>query len=163
MSDPDHPLLTDTTPLVPMNAVAALIVDGGGRYLMQLRDRKRGIWYPDHWGLFGGAVEPGEDPLAALYRELEEELTFRPKEVRYFNRLDMHFDPFGAEPCWRIFYEVRVTDIEVAGMSLREGRSVEAVGADELLLERRCVPYDAFAVWMHVAREARGRRGSGAD
>ncbi|MFH1143294.1 MAG: NUDIX domain-containing protein, partial [Candidatus Eisenbacteria bacterium] len=28
----------------------------------------------DHWDLFGGKLEPGETPVAALVRELEEEL-----------------------------------------------------------------------------------------
>lgn len=31
-------------------------------------------WYPDCWDLPGGHVEPGEDPRAALSRELREEL-----------------------------------------------------------------------------------------
>lgn len=33
--------------------------------------------FPDRWSLPGGHVEPGEDPVAALVRELEEELGIR--------------------------------------------------------------------------------------
>ncbi len=44
------------------DAAAAIIFLDDGRYLMQHRDDKPGIFYPDHWGLFGGAIEPGEDP-----------------------------------------------------------------------------------------------------
>ena len=37
---------------------------------MQLRDQKPNIFYPGHWGLFGGAIEENEDPTVALKREL---------------------------------------------------------------------------------------------
>ena len=66
--------LTDKHPLRGEHAVAALITVEDGRYLMQLRDDIPRIFYPGHWGCFGGAVGPGESGLIALRRELEEEL-----------------------------------------------------------------------------------------
>ena len=65
----DHFLRNDTS-LVPSNAVVGLILLDGGRYLMQQRSQLPGIFYPGHWGLFGGGVEPGETAEAALEREL---------------------------------------------------------------------------------------------
>src|SRR5262245_60295753 len=70
--------LGSSVPLTPSNAVAALLVLPDGRYVMQLRDLKPHIFYPGHWGLFGGAVDEGEDERQALSRELAEELGFRP-------------------------------------------------------------------------------------
>lgn len=52
--------LTQQFPLQTGNAVAAILMDDRGRYLLQLRDEAPQIWYPGHWGLFGGSVEPGE-------------------------------------------------------------------------------------------------------
>jgi 8-oxo-dGTP diphosphatase len=52
--------------------VAAALVDHAGQILMQQRPAGR-----DHGGLWeypGGKVEPGEGPMAALVRELHEEL-----------------------------------------------------------------------------------------
>lgn len=52
--------------------VAAALVDARGRVLMQQRPRSR-----EHGGLWefpGGKLEPGEGPVAALVRELREEL-----------------------------------------------------------------------------------------
>ena len=66
--------LADRHPLRGEDAVAAIITVEDGRYLMQLRDDIPRIFYPGHWGCFGGAVGSGEDGLVALQRELAEEL-----------------------------------------------------------------------------------------
>jgi 8-oxo-dGTP diphosphatase len=49
-----------------------LLVDPLGRLLMQHRSADAPI-SPGQWGLPGGHVEQGEDPLAAAHRELGEE------------------------------------------------------------------------------------------
>ena len=74
MSNPPGAFLGSRTTLRPAHAVAALLQLSDGRYLMQLRDSNPDIFYPEHWGCFGGAVDPGEAPTAALVRELKEEL-----------------------------------------------------------------------------------------
>jgi hypothetical protein len=66
-------LNSDDHPLTPCTAVAAIITVAGQGYLMQLRDPIPGIFYPGHWGLFGGGAEDGEGEIATLKRELEEE------------------------------------------------------------------------------------------
>ena len=45
------------------HAVAALLQLSDGRYLMQLRNSNPDIFYPEHWGCFGGAVDAGEAPV----------------------------------------------------------------------------------------------------
>jgi 8-oxo-dGTP pyrophosphatase MutT (NUDIX family) len=87
------PLLAGQGRLVPGDAVAALILVESDGYLMQLRDPRPEIWYPGHWGLFGGGVEPGEEPLAALARELGEELELEVETAALFARFD--FDVSG--------------------------------------------------------------------
>lgn len=53
------------------------LVDPRGWILMQERDEFPEI-DPEKWGLPGGHVEPGEEPLAAAYRELLEETGLAP-------------------------------------------------------------------------------------
>jgi 8-oxo-dGTP pyrophosphatase MutT (NUDIX family) len=90
-----------TEQLVPTNAVAALLLLGDGRYIMQLRDVKSHIFYPGHWGLFGGALDEGETETDALWRELDEELGFVPSKASCFVRLDFDLSAIGAGKVFR--------------------------------------------------------------
>ncbi|GAA2036139.1 hypothetical protein GCM10009756_31050 [Pseudokineococcus marinus] len=56
-----------------MDHVVVGVLVRDGRALMVHRSPHR-RWYPDVWDLPGGHVEAGEDPRAALVRELREEL-----------------------------------------------------------------------------------------
>lgn len=138
--------------IAPSNAVAALLVLDDGRYVMQLRDSIPHIFYPGHWGCFGGAVDAGEDPVAALARELGEELEFHPVTPREFTRFDFDFAHLGGERVFRTYYEVQATRAEFANFVLREGADLQAFAGRDLLVERRVAPYDAFAIWMHMSR-----------
>ena len=62
-------------PLIPKNAVAALIKVDNESYLCQQRDNKSGLFYPNHWGLFGGAVESNENALNETFKEISVSLS----------------------------------------------------------------------------------------
>lgn len=55
-----------------VHVVAAVLEDGHGRFLLAQRGAGRDL--PGTWEFPGGKVDPGESPLAALARELDEEL-----------------------------------------------------------------------------------------
>jgi 8-oxo-dGTP pyrophosphatase MutT (NUDIX family) len=135
-------------PLKPGDAVAALIVLEDGRYLMQLRDQKPGIFYPGHWGLFGGGMDPGETVEQALARELEEELGLKGASGRYVTEFAFVFGRFGRVN--RYYYEVRIDDAALGGLVIHEGREMRAFAAPEILTQPRVVAYDSFAIWMHA-------------
>ena len=56
--------------------VALAVLEQRGRWLIQLRDDIPGIVAPGCWGLFGGHLDPGEQPEQALRRELREEIAY---------------------------------------------------------------------------------------
>lgn len=145
-------LVTAAAPLQPANAVAALLVLDDERYVMQLRDALPHIFYPGHWGCFGGAVDPAEEPLAALQREVREELEYEIGAAVEFTRFDFDFARLGHGKVYRIYYEVHMTLAAFNRFVLHEGAGMRALTGRELLLERKVTPYDAFAVWMHMSR-----------
>lgn len=151
---PDDPRLDRATPLRPGNAVAAILTVGD-RYLLQLRDRKHGIFFPDHWGCFGGGAEPGEGLEQALIRELNEELMLEltADQVRYFTRFEFDLGFAQIAPIWRVFYEVALTPALLPALKLGEGSDMRLFGAEDILTGAIAItPYDAFALWFHINR-----------
>jgi 8-oxo-dGTP pyrophosphatase MutT (NUDIX family) len=135
--------------LTPGNAAVALIVLEDGRYLMQHRDQKPGIFYPGHWGLFGGAIDADETPEIALRRELEEELglsNFTPLAITDFT---FRFGRYGHIA--RYFFEVRLSGAKFNGLRLGEGYEMRPFLARDILTKARVVPYDSFAIWLHAS------------
>lgn len=134
----------------PTGAAAAIIVTSDRRFLLQHRDAKPGIWFPDSWSLFGGAIEPGETPGEALGRELNEELGFVPLEIRYFTQIAWDFDRWGLGIKLRYTFEVPISSEQIDGLVLREGQGMRLFTADQVLREPRLTPYDGHALRMYI-------------
>lgn len=144
--------LNSDAPLYVDDAVVSLITTEDGNYLMQLRDQKADIFYPGYWGLFGGAVDEGEAPLDALYRELKEELNLDAHSAKIFTRIDIGLESMGLPKIYRIFYEVNMKRADLNNLVLREGAMMKTFGPKEILSLDRIVPYDAFVLWLHIAK-----------
>lgn len=153
----DGHFLTSRARLNAGDAAAAIIVTEDGRYLLQLRDDLPQIWYPGHWGLFGGAIDPGENELEALHRELREELELEATETRLFTGFEFDLNPEAKRRHFRNYYEVRVTEATVGRLILHEGAEMRLLSGDEALSLPRLVPYDAFALFLHHHRDRIGR------
>jgi 8-oxo-dGTP pyrophosphatase MutT (NUDIX family) len=151
--------LTDRHPLHGEDAVAAIITVEDGRYLLQLRDDIPRIFYPGHWGCFGGAVGADELGLPALQRELAEELEMPPRDAYEFLKLDFDLNKLGQKQCYRTYYEIKVTAAEVSDFVLHEGAEMGLFAPDELF-DLRLTPYDSFALWLHFARKRFGPVGN---
>ena len=144
--------MIDSTKLTACDAVAALIVLDNGHYLLQHRDNVPDIWYPGHWGCFGGAVDEGEDPLSALHRELYEEIEFKPQKVAYFTRFDFDLTEIGMRRFYRIFYVIPMTADDRTRIILHEGQAVDAFSGETIISKLKVTPYDAFALFLHIAQ-----------
>ena len=142
--------------LTGSDAVAAIIQHENGRYVMQHRDSRTDIWYPDHWGCFGGAVHDGEDPRDALRREVYEELEFKCAEPSYFTRFDFDLTGLQMGRYYRIYYLVVMTIAELSRVVLHEGKDVQAFSGETVLNTLRVTPYDAFAMFLYHERKRLG-------
>jgi 8-oxo-dGTP pyrophosphatase MutT (NUDIX family) len=109
-----------------------LLVDAEGSVLLQERDEHAPI-DPDRWGMSGGHLDPGEDPEAGAYRELEEETGVRlpPGTLRHFAQFRV-FHPHSASLDRTDLYVARV-DLTDADIDCREGRSIVFVPPERAL------------------------------
>jgi 8-oxo-dGTP diphosphatase len=76
--------MSDRSSTQPLRLVAIAVIYQNNKYLMQLRDNNPHIIHPGVWGLFGGHLEPGEEPEAGLRRELIEEINYPVQELTKF-------------------------------------------------------------------------------
>ena len=62
-----------------------------GNIALQLRDDKPTIAHPNHWALFGGKIEAGEQPKQAALREIAEELTIQlqPQRLTFLQKFEL--------------------------------------------------------------------------
>jgi len=120
-----------------------------GRYLLQLRDNKSGIFFPGHWGLFGGGIESEEEPEAGLVRELMEELGIQVANMCLLTRFEFDLTPIGFKKIYRVFYEVQLPVSVLNSITLGEGAAFKAFTKNEILTLPRLTPYDGFALWFH--------------
>jgi 8-oxo-dGTP pyrophosphatase MutT (NUDIX family) len=153
MSQIRDAFLDDDRVLRPSDAAAAILIAPDRRYLLQLRDDKPGIFYPGHWGCFGGAVESFDASAeAGLRRELREELGLEPQRhpLAFFTNMTFDLAFAGLGIVQRIYYEARLEDAELAGIRLGEGARFALMTAREALSAPRVTPYDAFALWLHA-------------
>ncbi|HVO93762.1 MAG TPA: NUDIX domain-containing protein [Terriglobales bacterium] len=105
-----------------------LLFDRNGKLLIYLRDDKPEIPFPNYWDFFGGHVEAGETPEAALARELKEELDLDLHHWQFFRRYEcLHGD---AYPNIKFIYSGAV-DRTADDLTLYEGQRLTSIAADE--------------------------------
>lgn len=102
----------------------------GDRYVLQLRDNKPDISCPNQWGLFGGHLEPGEDPATAVRREIQEELSIAAEDWRALGRIEL-FGEFERQPLRLWIFRARV-DASWNTRDLKEGQDAQAFAFEEL-------------------------------
>ena len=85
--------------------VAAAVVVRGGTVLVSRR--KAGTHLAGRWEFPGGKVEPGEDPRAALVRELREELGV---EAAVGEVVDVTFHAYPEKAVLLLFFEAGLAE-----------------------------------------------------
>lgn len=127
--------------------VVVLLEDAHGRIALQLRDDLAGVGHRDHWGLFGGLLEPGEDPVSAAIRETREELgaALDAKRLRLLRSFET-----DTRLCVRLFHYP--VGEELDGAVLREGQrygwfAPESIKAGVIGAKRVVLQHLAMMEW----------------
>jgi len=111
-----------------MKKVAKVILYKKGKVLLQLRDNKSNIPFPNQWSLFGGLIEENETAKDCIIREIEEELgtklrnlIFIGKQTRKENEKIVEDNLFSAEIIK-----------ETSKLELHEGSKMQLFSFEEL-------------------------------
>lgn len=103
----------------------AVLWRSDGTVLLQHRDDLPGVQDAGKWSLFGGGIEPGEDPETAMLRELEEELGYRPSRYHPFLVL------VAREAVFHLF--LAAIDAPLQTLRLMEGQGFDYVRPEAAL------------------------------
>jgi 8-oxo-dGTP pyrophosphatase MutT (NUDIX family) len=143
-----------------LDSVAALIFRPDGRYLLQHRENRSDISYPNWWSLFGGARNTDERAEDAMRRELREELELTVQKCVPF--LGCTFEIwFEGRLTRKIFFSVETSDRETQALVLHEGQGLAWFTLDEILaLGAQIVPYDLGVISLHHSVHERDYTGS---
>jgi 8-oxo-dGTP pyrophosphatase MutT (NUDIX family) len=131
-----------------LDSVSALI-HMGRRYLLQHREDRSDIAYPNCWGMFGGACEAGESAADALRREMLEELSL--EIVSYKPLMTCVYDLwFESRRTRKAYFTIELSEHQADKLVLSEGQGMAWLGFDEVLEQaHRFVPYDLAAIALH--------------
>jgi len=131
MPSPSYPDSREVASSDPDLRFVLAILLLGARYVLQLRDNKPGISAPGVWGLFGGRMEPGEQPEQALIREIQEELTIDLTNFRFLGDIDA-FSAYAGRMARYSIFEAEISDLWT-DHHLNEGQAVNAFEFEELV------------------------------
>jgi 8-oxo-dGTP pyrophosphatase MutT (NUDIX family) len=114
MSDSDHAQALRQTGFWGKQGAGALILaKSTGKILVPFRSAY--VLQPNNWGVWGGAIDPGEDPKEAAKREMKEEVGYRGFDIimiplyifhdqksgfKYYNFLAVVDDEFTPNLNW---------------------------------------------------------------
>lgn len=109
------------------SSVTVILENSRGEILLQLRDDKPTIPYPNQWVLPGGKMEAADaSPLAALERELQEEFELRLQSPpRYWK-------PFPHPDRTEHLFTAR-QDLDLAQTPVHEGQRIAFFPPAEIL------------------------------
>lgn len=113
--------------MIRIPAVAVIIENLQGEFLMLLRDDKSTISFPNHWSLAGGKVEEGETPDAAAHRELLEEIGVD-LEISLWKRYDRQHPYVIVD---QHIYLGKV-DVPLESLTLGEGQEIRFFKSSEI-------------------------------
>jgi 8-oxo-dGTP diphosphatase len=103
-----------------------LLVRDDGALILQWRDDKPGITNPGHVTSFGGKIEPGETPLQAAWREINEEtnLNLPIERLKFWRKYQKTMAKHGED--WTVYYHI-VTNVSDTGLVVHEGQGYKIV------------------------------------
>ncbi len=127
-----------------IKSVKAVILKNN-KYLLQLRDDKKNIFFPNYWGLFGGRLDKGEKYSHCIKREINEEINLNIKIVKKI--MSINYNMIGLTKKRDLkYYECFANDF--SNIRLFEGKKFKFFSFNELK-GLKIIPMDYVAINAH--------------
>ena len=121
------------------------IITVNDKYLLQLRDNKKNIFFPGFWGLFGGRLDRNEIHAKAIKREINEETNLMVNVIRKILTVD--FSMVGLKKARNIIYfDCKVLNNKK--IILTEGQKYNFFSFNQIK-KLKIVPMDFVAINCH--------------
>jgi ADP-ribose pyrophosphatase YjhB (NUDIX family) len=131
---------------------SAIIIYYKKKVLLNLRSNKKNIFYPNHWGLLGGAKENKENLRETAIREFEEETSVKivKKNLFFFNKINFSFPNNSKKIILRNYYIYKIDNLVnfKKFFFLTEGLRSNFFDYDKIRKMQNIVPYDKLALDM---------------
>lgn len=115
------------------------------KYLLQLRDNKKHIFFPNYWGLFGGRLNIEEKNSLGIIREIKEELNLDIKIKKEIMNID--YEVIGYKKKRKLNYYECITN-DYSKLKLFEGKKFKFFSFNELK-NLKIIPLDYVAISSH--------------
>ena len=129
---------------------SAIIIYKEKKILLNLRSNKKNIFYPNHWGLLGGANEKNESLRLTAIREFKEETSLKiiKKNLIFFNSINFSFHNQPKKIIKRNFYTYEIKNLSQfnKNFKLTEGIKCRFYTYKQVKKLKNIVPYDKFAL-----------------
>lgn len=109
-----------------------LLMMNDGSLILQVRDNKPGITNPGLISSFGGHIEPGEQPIEAALREINEEtnLNLKKEQLQFYRKCRKTREVHGED--WDVYYFI-ATPVSETSLQVYEGEGYTLIrNANEL-------------------------------
>jgi 8-oxo-dGTP diphosphatase len=111
-----------------MKKVAKVILYKDDKVLLQLRDDKIDIQFPNMWSLFGGSIEEGESPEECAIREIKEEVNADIKNIRFIGKQKRYAYDMEIEDN---IFSAEIKE-EISDLTLNEGSDMRLFSMKDL-------------------------------
>ena len=128
---------------------AKAIITINKKYLLQLRDGKKNIFFPGFWGLFGGRLDKNELHFKAIKREIKEETNLDVKIIRKILTVD--FSMIGLRKKRNLIY-FDCTVLNNNKIILNEGQKYNFFSFSQIR-KLKIVPMDFVAINCHYHKK----------
>lgn len=109
-----------------------ILINDKKEILLYLRDEKKEIPYPGYWDFIGGGVDPGENFLEPIKREVKEEINLSFSNIIELGKIFVKKDKLCNEDVFIFLFKAKI-NITAEKIKLNEGQRLKYFELKDIL------------------------------